>query len=465
MRSTILALAAGALIMNAAPSARAWDEGVVITSDFTSSGAVATFARHTPWTVAPDRAAIHRDAVARWHQGLLYVVNRAGADNVQVLDPAAGYHTIRQYGLGLGRNIQDIAFDAHGDAYVSCYETAELLRIDPISGQIRGVISTAAFADADGRPETGRMLVVDDHLFITCERLDRNHWYQPVGDSYLLVFDTMAEAWIDAAPTLPGVNGIRLAGTDPYGEPIRDGDRILVPCVGNYTVLDAGVDVVDVATLTSLGFEITGAQLGGDLVDLALGPQGRRHVIVSDASLRTSVRRYDPATGRVDVLAQATGYDHADLDWDGEVQVFLADRTSLAFGLRVFDAVSGVQLTGAPVPTGLPPASFALPLAGPVAVPVTPASSLQLAAPWPNPANPASTVRFSAPAGAAVRLRVVDLAGRSVRAAQVSAGADGTGTWRFDGRDHAGRPVASGTYRVVAESAGGFAARALTLVR
>jgi hypothetical protein len=447
-------------------AAAAWDEAVVITSDFMSSGAVTTFAHRAPWTVVADREVVHHDAVARWHDGLVYVVNRAGADNIQVLDPAAGYDTVRQYSLGLGRNLQDIAFDDQGEAYVSCYDTAELLRIDPVTGMILTVYSTAGFADADGLPETGRMVVAGERLFITCERLDRNNLYQPVGDGYLLVFDMVSEQWVDAAPDLPDVNGIRLAAADPYGEPIRDGDVILVPCIGLYTLLDAGVDVVDTVQLISLGLEITGAQLGGDVVDLALGPDGRRHAIVSDAQFRTSIRRYDPADGQVTVVAQATGYHYADVAWDGDFQLFLADRTPLAAGVRVFDAGSGAQLTAAPLETGLPPASFALPASGSDSGPVVPAaSSLTLAAPWPNPANPLANVAFIALAGARVNLRVVDLRGRVVRETVVTASEDGSGSWVFDGLDAGGRPVASGTYRIVGQTRGGFAARALTVVR
>jgi hypothetical protein len=450
----------------AAATTLAWQEGVLVTSDYNSSGAIASIARQTPWSVIADRETVSADVVARWHDDLVYVVNRAGADNVQVLDPAAGFATIRQYGLGLGRNLQDIAFDAQGEAYVSCYDTAELLRIDPVGGQVLGVISTAGFADADGLPETAWLLAQGDHLFITCERLDRNDWYQPVGDSYLLVFDMASEQWVDAAPEAPGVNGIRLAGTDPYGEPRRDGDRILVPCVGAYTVLDGGVDVVDTGQLVSLGFEITGAQLGGDIIDLTLGPDGRRHALVSDPTFRTSIRRYDPASGQVGIVAQASGYHHADLAWDGDFQLFVADRTPLASGLRVYDARSGAQLTSAPIPTGLAPASFALPTSGPDGEPPVPlASALTLAAPSPNPANPLTTVRFTAPAGAAVRLRIVDLLGRAVREARVTADEEGTGVWTFDGCDGLGRPVASGSYGVVGETSGGFAARALTVVR
>ncbi len=445
-----------ALFLASAVSASAWTEGAIITSDYSGSGAVSTFLRDDPWTVSPDRATVYRDAVAHWHDGLLYVVNRAGADNIQVLDPAAGYQTVRQYSLGTNRGLHDIAFDTEGEAYVACYDTAELLRIDPVSGQILDVISTAAWADADGRPETGQLLAVGDRLFITCERLDRGHYYQPVGDSYLLVWDMAAEAW---------EGSILLAGTDPYARPFYDGQYLHVACIGVYGVLDAGVDVVDPVSLTSLGFEITDALAGGDVLDIEPGPGGWREVIVSDTALQTSVRRYRAGEGAAAVILPTSAYDYADLAFDGDFQLYVADHSASAPGLRVFDAVSGAELTSAPLATGLPPVSIVLPEGAVVAAPDLPSPHLQLAAPWPNPANPATQVAWTASAGQAVTLRVLDLRGHELQRVARVTDDRGHGTWRFDGLDDCGRRVASGTYRLVVEGAGGFAARSFSLVR
>ena len=134
--------------------------------------------------------------------------------------------------------------------------------------------------------------------------------------------------------------------------------------------------------------------------------------------------------------------------------MFVADRALGAAGVRVFDAESGVELTTAPISTGLPPALFVLPEPGAVPVVDLPVAGLVLSPPWPNPANPRSTVAFRAPAGAAVDLRLIDLRGRLVRRVRLVADGDGHGRWDFDGRDRAGRPVASGTYRCVLEGAG-----------
>ena len=351
-----------------------------------------------------------------------------------------------------------------GTAYVSCYDAAELLHIDPVSGAILQVISTASFADADGLPETGWLQLVDDRLFLTCERLDRNNWYAPVGDSYLLVLDTDTRTWIDCDPGSAGTQGIRLAATNPYCDLLRDGNHLLVGCNGFYAMQDGGVDVVDTAQLVSLGLEITESNLGGDLVDLTGGPDGRRHVTISNGSFVTSVKAYT-AGASVELLHQGTAYDHADVSWDGDLQLFVADRRLGAAGVRVFDAAGGFELTSGPIATGLPPALFILPVSDPVSVIDLPAAGLSLAPPWPNPANPSVTIAFTAPADTRVELRLVDLRGRLVRRVQVASDASGAGTWVFDGYDERGRPVPSGVYRCVAQSAGGFAARSLTIAR
>lgn len=465
IRSTVLlaGLAAAALAAPAA-SAAAQDRVAVIAGDFNSVAYVTGLGVEAPWSAAPvPGEPVHHDAVLRWHDGLAWVVNRGGADNLQALDPAAGFDTVRQFSLGLGRNLQDIAFRSDGTAYVSCYDTTELLRVDPATGQILQVISTAAFADADGLPETSWLHLRGDRLFVTCQRLDRDNWYAPVGDSYLLVLDTATSAWLDCDPGRPGVQGIRLAASNPYAPVQAADDRLLVACTGTFGLQDGGVDVIDPVSLASLGLEMTEATLGGDLVDVA-ATGAARHVIVADAGWVTRVKRYTPGGAPVTVLT-GQGYDHADIAGDGGFQLFVADRRLSAPGVRVVDAVSGAELTGSPIATGLPPALVIPPPRGATAPVALGPSSLALDLPWPNPANPLARFAFTAPPAQAVALRLFDLRGRLVREAQVVAGADGRGAWEFDGRDTAGRAVASGVYRCVVQTGDGFAARSFTVVR
>lgn len=447
-----------------ASTAVAQIDGAVICTNYTSAAYMSSISLEAPWPIEQDLEPVYHDAVANWYDGLLYVVNRAGADNIQVLDPSQDFQTIRQFSLGLGRNLQDIAFLPDGTAYVSCYDTAELLHVDPQTGAILHIVSTAAFADADGLPETSWLCIVDGRVFVTCQRLDRANWYSPVGDSYVLVLDAATRTWVDADPTVPGTQGVATAATNPYTRLRLENDRLLVGCNGFYGMQDGGVDVIDLASLTSLGLEMSEATLGGDIVDFLVGPDGHRWTIVADAVFVTHVKTYTVG-GNVVTVHSGTGYDHAGFAFDGDFQLFVADRRIGAAGVRVFDAESGAQLTSGPLATGLPPAAIVLPAAVGTPAPDLPLALLTLAAPWPNPANPATTVAFSAPPSSTVTLRIIDLRGRLVRRRPVTVGADGLGTWQFDGCDNAGRTLPSGVYRCVAESGGLFAARSLTIVR
>ncbi|MBK6898471.1 MAG: hypothetical protein IPH09_04135 [bacterium] len=436
--------------------ALAWDDFIVLTTDFASVGGATRVDRLTPWSSAIDVADISSDAVGRWHDGRYYVVNRS-ASNIQVLDPAQGMATVLQFSVGVGRNPQDIAFSTDGRAFVSCLDAALLLEVDPVAGGVVGSWSTAGFADADGMPETGWMLAVADRLFITCQRLNRDGWWEPTGPGLLLVFDMAAGTW--GAPVV-------LAGSNP-APPLSlspDGTRLLAPTVGLYGLLDAGFETVNLATLTSSGLLVTEQQFGGEIVDVVMTGAHRAWAVVSDTSFRTHLKTFDPAGGAAPVnVKSASGYHYPDLAWDGAQQIYLCDRTTGAAGVRVFHQSTAAELTAAPIPTGRPPFQAVLPLdtdatAAPL---VAAAAGPALDAPWPNPANPRTTFAAAAAPGDVVAFAVLDLRGRRLREEQRAAGPDGRAVWEFDGRDGEGRSLPSGAYRVTA----GADARLFTLAR
>ena len=65
---------------------------------------------------------------------------------------------------------------------------------------------------------------------------------------------------------------------------------------------------------------------------------------------------------------------------------------------------------------------------------------------YPNPFNPTTTIQFDLPMEGQVRLYIVDLSGRVVRTLIEGLRPVGTNQVIWDGMDHDGRPVASGTY-------------------
>ncbi len=458
-----LTLAVLPLVCALAAPAAAWDEFIVLTTDFATFGGVTRVDRDAPWSAEVDAATISSDAVGRWHDGRYFVVNRS-ASNIQVLDPAQGMATVLQFSVGVGRNPQDIAFSPDGRAFVSCYDEALLLEVDPVVGGVVGSWSTAGFADADGLPETGWMLAVGDRLFIACQRLDRDHWWGPVGPGRLLVFDMATASW-DAPVVLTGAN------PSPPPSLSYDGTHLLVPTVGWYGLLDAGLETVDLAILGSSGLLVTEQSLGGEIVDAVSTGPGRAWAIVGDTSFHTKLKTFDPDGGGTPVtVASSNGYDFADLAWDGADLIYLCDRTTGAAGLRVFDQSSGAELTTSRIATGRPPFQAVLPLeAGSTAAPVLPlAGGAVLGAPWPNPANPRTTFVAETAPGDVVAFAVLDLRGRRLRGERRTAGANGRAVWEFDGCDRDGRPLPSGVYQASATGAsspGVGDARLFTLAR
>jgi hypothetical protein len=192
------------------PANAAATKGYVLTTDYTS-GTVSVVDLATR-AVTCDVADVSPDPVARWYQGLLYVVNRYGFDNIQVFDPAHGYATVRQFSVGNGTNPQDIAFASPTKAYVSRLGSPDLLIVNPSTGASLGAISLAAWADADGNPEAAHLAVVGDLLLVALERLAN---FVPADTGLIVVVDMRADTVYDADPSTPGKQVVKLQGLNP----------------------------------------------------------------------------------------------------------------------------------------------------------------------------------------------------------------------------------------------------------
>ena len=92
-------------------------------------------------------------------------------------------------------------------------------------------------------------------------------------------------------------------------------------------------------------------------------------------------------------------------------------------------------------------------------------SAFELVGAVPNPFNPQTTVHFNLPATQGVRLNVYDVQGRLVRSLLDEVRSAGANQVNWDGRDHAGRGAASGTYFARLESGGMTSVEAMVLVR
>jgi hypothetical protein len=451
LRRTVLRLALLlAIAMSAVrPASAAETHAYVLTSDFSNGALSVIDLDHR--AVTPDVATVYSDARIRWFGGLLYVVNRFGQDNIQVIDPGANYATLRQFSVGNGSNPQDIAFVSPTKAYVTRLGSPRLLIVNPATGDSLGAISLAAFADADGIPDMDRMIRVGSRLFVALERLAN---FQPTDASVVVAIDTQTDTVIDTDPSTPGVQPIALPGTNPttvfdYDPASR---RLIIGCTGRYQMLDGGIAWIDPATLASGGYAATESALGGDVLDVVWGSATRSFAIVSDAGFSTSLVAWNPTTGALlSPLFATSGFNLADVVLDDRGELYVCDNDPTAPGVYVLSAATGTTLAG-PLAAGLPPVEVAfdqvanvIPTAVPPAsLPV--ASGLTLAVPWPQPASVSVRSRLTLARAGAVTVDVLDVAGRVRRTLGATTWPAGGHDVTWDARDDAGHKMPTGIY-------------------
>lgn len=460
---TRLAAFAFAALLACAPAAHA-QRVFVLTSDFTSGA----LARVTPatWAVNDVVNTIHSDARARVVRETLYVVNRFGADNVQMVNPANNA-TIRQFSTGNGSNPSDIAVLSSRCAYVSRYESTDLWVVDPATGAHTGTVSLAALADADGVPEMDRITVYGHYAFVSLQRVDRNAGFQPTDTALVAVVDTRADTLVDCDTATPGVQAIRLPRTNPATDFVREpSGMLLIGCVGRYGQLDGAVVRVDPVALAPASVVISEATLGGDLGDLAWHSPTRAWAVISDASFNASVVRFDPAAGTLDgTLYAPGGFSVPDIGLDGAGRLWVCDNSFAAPGLRAYDAASEALLH-APLTFALPPVAVAFGLAPALAdAPARPASALALSPPSSQPARGAVRFVLTLAAAGEARVEVLDAAGRRARVLAHGPRGAGAHTVEWDLRDDSGAAVAPGLYWLRAAAGDRFVTQRVVVVR
>lgn len=323
----------------------------VTATDF-QTGSFATIERQPPFRVepsSPDRL-LGADPVARVFGRRVFVINRFGGDNVQILDPDQNFRTVAQCSTGNGSNPQDLAFRNGRIGYVTLLARPYLLRVNLRPGGdctdfVQNQIDLSAYADRDGSPEAAQSAVVDGVLYVALERLEN---FSPVVPGTLLRIDTNTDLITGA---------LELSGANPFGMTkglLTRGDTMYIVEVGAFGVLDGGIEAIDLRSFRSLGWVAREEDLGGDVTDLVIVSDSLAYAIVSLEDFSTALVAFDPTTGRV--LRTVLRQDGlSDIELDAQGQLFVAERNLHNPGVRVFRAADGVELTSGPIATGLPP--------------------------------------------------------------------------------------------------------------
>jgi DNA-binding beta-propeller fold protein YncE len=418
----------------------------VVESDF-STGSFSSADAATKATSC-DVASVHSDARVRWYAGRVYVVNRFGADNIEVLDGTT-FGLVKQFSVGNGSNPYDIAFASPTRAYVTRYESTDLWIVDPTTGAHTGTVSLAGLADADGIPEMDRLVMAGPLLFISLQRVNRNAGFQPTDSSLVAVVDTRTDQLVDCDAAHAGVQGILLPRTNPVTPFVFDEPRtrLYLGCVGQYGALDGGIVRVDPAGLVADGVVCDETALGADVLDIAWHDDARAYAIVSDASFNTALVRWSPVTGqRLETLYSPGGFSLADAEVrpDGG-EVWVCNSSFGSPGLRVFSTLTQLQVGGA-ITCTLPPQGITFDAAtGQVTGVPTIGPALAFAPPAPNPARGSVRLEARLLRAEEATFTIHDLAGRRVRSFS-RAGGPGLIEVSWDLRDEGGRNVPPGLY-------------------
>ena len=457
-----LGLALAAVFLCA--SAQATNRAFVFQTDYTT-GSLSSI-DIAPRTKHCDIASVHSDARLRYYNGKLYVVNRFGADNIQVVDPATGVTSL-QFSVGNGANPYDIAFASPTKAYVTRYETRDLWIVNPQTGAHTGTIGLGAFADADGIPEMDHMITVGPLLFVSLQRVDRAHGFIATDTSLVAVIDMRTDAIVDCDPVTPGIQALRLQLTNPVTAFQFDAatSRLLIGCVGAYGVLDGGLEWIDPVGLKSGGVALGESALHGDVngVSFAPGRLGAAHAfaVVSDAAFNTLLLRLDLTHGTVvDTVYAPGGFSIGDIAENDNGELWVCDNGFGTSGVRIFSATSG-QALSAPIVCTLPPVGLTFDSASGTVGDVTPAPPvLAFAPPAPNPAVHTARFTLSLSAQGPARIEAFDTAGRRVRTLFEGTLPAGTHSevWDLEG-------VKAGVYLVRAQAGGETTTHRLLVVR
>jgi len=311
------------------------------------SAALGTYAVGDSAVTDLSLPALHTDVALRSYENRLYVVERFGKDAVIVFDPDKPDVPLANYSVGNGTNPQDFVVTGKHKAYVIRLQSANVLIVDPATGDSLGRVDLSPYADADGRPEAAAATFVDGTLYVALQVLDTNSmFWDPTGPGKVVAINASTNQVTDVFTLTvwnPGsiiaTSGLLFVAGGPYGDLSKTGiDRV-------------NITTKQVTRITE------GTALGGRPNSLVLVPH--------ELELWTSVSQTWP-NGKVLRVSLSGTIAHmldepvspAGIACGGDSLLVVCDRNMNAPGVFVYNAKTGAKIAG-PIATSLPPDAVA----------------------------------------------------------------------------------------------------------
>ncbi|HRX15210.1 MAG TPA: hypothetical protein P5123_02745 [Spirochaetota bacterium] len=351
------------------------DYAFVLTSDYTTGSfslidlnSYKTFENPTPGYV-------HADASVRIFNNIVYIINRAGRDSIQVLDPKKNHEIVTEFSTGTSSNPQDIAIyrDTSGKnkAYVSVYGNSKLLVVNPETGKKSGSIDLSSYSAAGmNHPHMCMMHVHENLLFVALQRLDSS--FKVSNYSSVVVIDAEQDivikeirlSWTENDETVNALNPYSRFKIAPDYINNSGKELIYISCPGEFGYFykeDGGVVAIDPETLECLpGYLVSESDLNTEITDFQFGPDQKLYILTSSSDFRSNLLLYDlqnESVSKTILSNKGTNGNLCSLSLHTANLLFVSDRTATNPGIHIIDISEDPKhlFDGKPLNTGLPP--------------------------------------------------------------------------------------------------------------
>jgi hypothetical protein len=310
-------------------------------------------------TAYQNQLSIFSDNDIRTYNGAIYVLERLGKDGIIKIQGStiADSKVVYDKNIGAAVNIQDIAFISASKAYVTQFQSTQVVIFDPSTGtKAAKTIDLSAFdayAGTDSAapfPYMSKALYYNGKVYVACQRL-----HAPAG-GYIQAADTSCIVVINAVSDSVEKT-IKLAYKNPQELSICNG-KMYVASVGKYGMNDGGIECIDLTVGTNTGTIMDENALQGDVGTLIVISDTKGYVVISTPSFATEMWAFNP-------LAKTRGLKISGIDspgtnhlaYDG-ARVYVADRSITTPGIVAVDPATDTKV-GATKNLGLPPNSLA----------------------------------------------------------------------------------------------------------
>ena len=342
------------VLLAATPSPAA--QLAVADTDTAGAGTVRTFTVSAPWPERKPPLAVGGDAVLATHGNKLYVLSTREA-TLHVI-ARRDWEVRRTIALPEGSEPLDIVIVSRRRAYVTTRRGTHLLHVNPRSGAIREAVDFSIFADDDGVPDLGRMLVDGTRLFVQVRRANEFAVGGFAAPAFLGVVDLTTETLLDVDAVAPGVQAIQLEGTAAKARMQKrpDTNELIVSASGGFFD-EGGLERVDLDTLSSLGLAIAehDGLIGADLGPFVLLDSDRGYLVYStDLTLSSHLQpfSFERGVGEGQNLDVSVEYAVPAMAYDsGTGFLFSPEAPDKPIGVHVFDTESDTRLSETPLAT------------------------------------------------------------------------------------------------------------------